>query len=241
MRLLRSCVADLCVNVCAYARRACGDSSSSALSAVLWNAASLGSFESTLGFQNPKAFDLFFSSLSPYPEENPFALALSLSLSAGMNAHVEMLARLHTQTKFSHTKARESRRGRRGRGGRGRKGEREGGGGGSAVWGGVGDERASRRKIKGSRGSAPLTPPPRFIKICLPIPTLILTQSLSAQTDAETQPLPLPVLFTFFFLKTTKQQLYFLIKYIGIKVLFFFSYKYLSACLRLDIHGFFQW
>lgn len=42
------------------------------------------------------------------------SLSRSLSLSAGMNAHVEMLARLHTQTKFSHTKARECRRGRRG-------------------------------------------------------------------------------------------------------------------------------
>lgn len=130
--------------------------------------------------------------------------------------------------------------GEEGRGGRGRKGEREGGGGGSAVWGGVGDERASRRKIKGSRGSAPLTPPPRFIKICLPIPTLILTQSLSAQTDAETQPLPLPVLFTFFFLKTTKQQLYFLIKYIGIKVLFFFLINIYPLVCGLIFTGFFS-
>lgn len=111
VRLLRSCVADLCVNVCAYARRACGDSSSSALSAILWNAASLGSFESTLGFQNPKAFDLFFFLAVSLPGREP---PRSLSLSAGMNAHVEMLARLHTQTKFSHTKARECRRGRRG-------------------------------------------------------------------------------------------------------------------------------
>lgn len=112
VRLLRSCVADLCVNVCAYARRACGDSSSSALSAILWNAASLGSFESTLGFQNPKAFDLFFFPRCLLTRKR--TPSLSLSLSAGMNAHVEMLARLHTQTKFSHTKARECRRGRRG-------------------------------------------------------------------------------------------------------------------------------
>lgn len=37
-----------------------------------------------------------------------------LSLSAGMNAHVEMLARLHPHTKFSHTKAKESEGGNRG-------------------------------------------------------------------------------------------------------------------------------
>lgn len=78
VRLLRSCVADLCVNVCAYARRACGDSSSSALSAILWNAASLGSFESTLGFQNPKAFDLFFFLAVSLPgREPPRSLSLS--------------------------------------------------------------------------------------------------------------------------------------------------------------------
>lgn len=143
----------------------------------------LGSFESTLSFQKRKAFDLFFRCLltrKRTPSPSPSLLA---SLSAGMNAHVEMLARLHTRTKFSHTKARrESERG----GGW----EREGGGGGVRV-GGVVDERASRRKIKGSRGSAPLTPPPRFIKICLPIPTLILTQSLSAQADRESTTLPL--------------------------------------------------
>lgn len=164
------CVSTARAHVCVYV--------SAHLSAILWNAASLGSFESTLGFQKPKSLWSFFL---PYPEENPLS-PLLLSLSAGMNAHVEMLARLHTRTKFSHTKAR---------------GERGGGGGETGLGGRrgggverVGDERASRRKIKGSRGSAPLTPPPRFIKICLPIPTLILTQSLPAQTDAESTPLP---------------------------------------------------
>lgn len=59
--------------------------------------------------QKPLIF--FFSLAVSLPGREP---PRSLSLSAGMNAHVEMLARLHTQTKFSHTKARECRRGRRG-------------------------------------------------------------------------------------------------------------------------------
>lgn len=59
--------------------------------------------------QKPLIF-FFFLAVSLPGREPP----RSLSLSAGMNAHVEMLARLHTQTKFSHTKARECRRGRRG-------------------------------------------------------------------------------------------------------------------------------
>lgn len=114
--------------------------------------------------QKPLIFFLFFAVSLPGREpllSLNLSLSPPLSLSAGMNAHVEMLARFHTRTKFSHTKARGERGGRKGW-------KRE-----VVVGGwGVGDERASRRKIKGSRGSAPLTPPPRFIKICLPIPTL---------------------------------------------------------------------
>lgn len=52
-----------------------GRVSERAFSAVLWNAASLGSFESTLGFQNRKAFDLFFLAVS-LPGREPL---LSLS------------------------------------------------------------------------------------------------------------------------------------------------------------------
>lgn len=56
-------------------------------------------FQSTLG---SKSKALIFS-LSPLPGREPLP-----SLSAGMSAHVEMLARLHVPTKFSHTKGKET-------------------------------------------------------------------------------------------------------------------------------------
>lgn len=51
---------------------------------------------------------LIFLAVSPLPGREP-----SLSLSAGMKARVEMLARLHPHTKYGHTKAWDERGRRR--------------------------------------------------------------------------------------------------------------------------------
>ena len=82
-----------------------------------------------------------------------------LSLSAGMNAHVEMLARLHPHTKFSHTKAKGSEGGNRG-------------------WKNQPLEDQRQRRL------LPLTPPPCFIKICLLLQSY--SHAISPQLAAET-------------------------------------------------------
>lgn len=71
----------------------------------------------TLESKTEKPLIFFFFRCLLTRKRTPFSLSLplspslrlsfSLSLSAGMKAHVEMLARLHTRTKFSHTKERE--------------------------------------------------------------------------------------------------------------------------------------
>lgn len=75
----------------------------------------------------PLIFFLFFPRCLLTRKRTPsLSRALSLPpLSAGMNAHVEMLARLHTRTKFSHTKAKGERGGGREGVGRGESGMKE--------------------------------------------------------------------------------------------------------------------
>lgn len=75
--------AGACIN--ARARGVC--SRARAFSAILWNAASPDAFQSTVGFQTRKAFDLPPSpSPSPHPEENPLYFSLPPpSLSASLS------------------------------------------------------------------------------------------------------------------------------------------------------------